>query len=114
MYRTSLGEAIAIFIPHEEPVASEIVYVNDAFVGMSGFRAEQLVGHSAMLLAGSRPDPELARAAVAASRAGRPFARRERKFRPDGSFYDVDVRLEVLGGAASGPARIVLFQRLVR
>lgn len=104
------AEGIAIFIADEEPVGSRILYVNAAFERMSGYTAEQLVGHSAMLLAGARPDRE--RAFVASTvRRGRPYVGRERKFRPDGTSYDVVVRLEVLSPSRGEEPRIVLTQR---
>lgn len=103
-------EGIAIFIADEEPVGSRILYVNAAFLEMSGYTADQLVGHSAILLAGARPSLEAARAAFQVRR-GRPYVARERKFRPDGSSYEAEVRLEYLSPSRGQLPRLVLTQR---
>lgn len=104
-------EGIAIFILDDEPIGSEIVYVNHAFAEMSGYAREQLVGHSALLLAGARPNREKVAAAMSARK---PHRMRERKIRPDGSSYDVEVRFEVLrGGDPEAPARVVVTQRQI-
>jgi PAS domain S-box-containing protein len=103
------GEAIAIFVAHEEPVASRIVYVNQAFEHLTGYTAEQLIGHSALLLAGARPSRDQLRAI--ASSNDRPYRATERKARPDGSSYDVEVCLETLGHEPGGPRHRVLMQR---
>jgi PAS domain S-box-containing protein len=101
---------MAIFIHDEEPIASRIVYVNDAFVRMTGYTVDELVGHSALLLAGARPKLENIRAAKSAPK-NRPYVAIERKARRDGSFYDVEIRLEALPVAKGAPMHLVLTQR---
>lgn len=103
--RRSRKEAIAIFVTDEEPIASRILYVNDAFVEMTGYTSEELVGHSAMLLAGRRPSADALRAA---REAPKPYVAIERKLRRDGTAYDAEVRLEALPG---GHGHVVLLQR---
>lgn len=104
-------EGIAIFIVDDEPIGSEIVYVNHAFAKMSGYAAEQLVGHSALLLAGARPNRERVTAAMFSRK---PYRMRDRKVRPDGSAYDVEVRFELLrGGDPKAPPRVVVTQRQI-
>ena len=107
-------EGLAIFIAEDEPIGSPILYVNEAFVRMSGYTAEQLVGHSALLLAGAKPDRTQLNAARAVVERGRMYVARQRKVRPDGTMYEAEVRLELLGGLKPGAApRIVLTQREV-
>ena len=102
---------IAIFVVDDEPIASRILYVNEAFARMSGYTSEQLVGHSALLLAGARPRREDLEAAIAARF---PYARAETKTRPDGSTYRVDVAMEALPRTGGRPQHVVLTQRVVR
>lgn len=92
------------------PQGGEEAKRNEAFTEMSGYTADQLVGHSAILLAGARPDPEATRAAFQLRRA-QPYVARERKFRPDGSPYEVEVRLELLTRSRGELPRVVLTQR---
>jgi PAS domain S-box-containing protein len=107
-------EGLAIFIVDEEPIGSEIVYVNHAFARMSGYTPDQLIGHSALLLAGARPNRDALAKAMKQARE-RPFLATERKFRPDGSTYDVELRLETLRpSSADAPERVVLMQRELR
>lgn len=102
---------IAIFVVDEEPIASRILYVNDAFVRMSGYAAEQLVGHSALLLLGARPSRDGLDTAVASAF---PWTRHETKVRPDGSTYRVEVTLEALPRAPGRPQHVVVTQRPAR
>ena len=106
-------EAVAIFVEDEEPIASRIVYVNEAFERMSGYTAAQLVGHSALLLAGASPSGYALRAAREAKKSGRPYTAIERKKRPDGSTYFAEIRLEALGRTQGHQRHIVLMQREV-
>ena len=101
---------MAIFVEDEEPVASRILYVNEAFERMSGYTSEQLIGHSALLLAGARPDWKALRAARNANKI-RPYVSIEAKQRPDGTRYIAEVRLQAVGQAAGYPRHIVLTQR---
>ena len=101
---------IAIFVVDDEPIGSRILYVNDAFARMSGYTSEQLVGHSALLLAGARPCREDLETALAAQF---PWARAETKARPDGSTYRVEVSMEALPRTPGRPQHVVLTQRVV-
>jgi PAS domain S-box-containing protein len=104
-------DGIAIFINDEdEPKLSRIVYVNEAFVRMAGMSADQLVGHSAILLAGSRPKLHEVRAAMDAPK-DRPYVTIHRKVRPDGTEYDAEVRIEPLPQSPGRPQHMVLTQR---
>ncbi|HTU63144.1 MAG TPA: PAS domain S-box protein, partial [Polyangiales bacterium] len=43
-------DALAIFTASDSPLSACIVYVNPAFEALSGYTAEQLLGHSSLLL----------------------------------------------------------------
>ena len=102
---------IAIFVVDDEPIGSRILYVNEAFVRMSGYTSEQLVGHSALLLAGARPKRENIASAIASQF---PWERIETKTRPDGMTYRVEMSMEALPRTPGRPQHVVLTQRLVR
>lgn len=51
------------------------------------------------------------RAVGAALSAHRPFVAIQRKVRPDGSFYDAEMRIEALQGERAGSTRVILVQR---
>lgn len=107
---TKDAAGIAIFVVDEEPIGSRILYVNDAFVRMSGYTSEQLVGHSALLLAGARPRRENLETALASQL---PWMRAETKARPDGSTYEVEVSMEALPRTPGKPQHVVLTQRVL-
>ncbi len=90
-----LPDAIAVFTAAEMPVDRQIVYVNEAFVRLSGYTAEQLLGRSPFLLAGAHPDfqylGEIQRVATDDT-----VCAVKRKFRPDGTTYDVQMWLSPL------------------
>ncbi len=104
------ADAVAIFTAEEELVGSEIVFVNDAFVGMTGIAAEELIGHSALLLVGSRPTLEDVRASVGV-RATDPYVAAATRWRRDGSSYAVTLRIVRLGDEAGDTTHYALVQR---
>lgn len=105
------GTGIAIFVASDEPIGARIVYVNDAFTRMTGYTSDQLVNHSAMLLAGARPRPEQLDAVQAVPRDGRPYVGVEEKARRDGTRYRAEVRIETLRTEPGRPTHVVLTQR---
>lgn len=48
---------LALVTGEEDPIAARIVCVNEAFARRAGVDPEDIVNHSALLLAGLRPDP---------------------------------------------------------
>jgi PAS domain S-box-containing protein len=80
--------AAAIFEVDDWPIGARIVFVNRAHERLTGYRADQLVGHSSMLLAGARPDPAHVAHITRADRR-HTFATTTRKHRPDGTSYEV-------------------------
>jgi PAS domain S-box-containing protein len=88
-------DAVAVFTIEDFPIGARIVYVNAAFERLSGNTRDQLLGHSAVLLAGARPDFDHVQAVIRATKGDTLFAS-TRKYRPDGVAYDVDMWLSPL------------------
>jgi PAS domain S-box-containing protein len=107
------ADAVAIFTAHEDPVGSEIVFVNHAFAQMTGYRVEDLVGHSALLLMGRRPGLEDVRSSLGAQRSGPHFAV-TRRVRSNGTAYDVEVRIAPLVAETGAVTHYVLSQREIK
>ncbi|MDR6773199.1 histidine kinase dimerization/phosphoacceptor domain -containing protein [Azospirillum sp. BE72] len=61
-----------------------IVFVNAAFIKLSGYAREEVLGRSYHLLSGSDTDPEVARAIDLALRAGEAIVRQVQLYRKDG------------------------------
>ncbi|HXX68757.1 MAG TPA: ATP-binding protein [Polyangiaceae bacterium] len=105
-----IPDALAVLTAADSPIEARIVYVNAAFVKLSGYAPEQLIGHSSLLLAGARPDfdhvSEVQRAAK-----GSTFFATTRKFRPDGSAYDVDMWLSPLRDGSGAISHYLLRER---
>lgn len=90
---------LALITAEDDPIAARIVCINAAYARLSGMSPEDVLGHSALLLAGARPDPAYldllrAGAAVAGSAAVRTKVRR------GGGTYAVTVR--VVGARRDG------------
>jgi PAS domain S-box-containing protein len=102
-------DAIAIFTAHESPLGAQIVYVNEAHERLSGYYADQLLGHSSVLLAGARPDLEHVREIEAVREV--PFVTETRKYRPDGTAYVVELHLTPIPGPDGAATHMVLTQR---
>ena len=95
---------LALVTAADEPIGARILCVNEAFARRTGFTAREVLGHSALLLAGARPDPrylEVLRARRT-ERHGLPQARTT-KFRRDGTRYEACVRVI---GARDGAGRL--------
>jgi PAS domain S-box-containing protein len=84
------SEGVAIYTAEPFAIACTIVYANEALAQLTGFPCESLVGHSALLLAGARPDAA-AIASVLPPLGHDELEVRARKQKPDGSVYEVDV-----------------------
>jgi PAS domain S-box-containing protein len=106
----SIPDALAIATATDFPVGAQIVYANAACVQLSGYTREQLLGHSCVLLAGARPDMQHVKEVVCASREDTLFAS-TRKFRPDGTAYDVDMWLSPLREVSGVVTHYLLRQR---
>jgi PAS domain S-box-containing protein len=105
-----ITDALAIATAADFPIGAHIVYVNTACTQLSGYTREQLLGHSCVLLAGARPDIQHVREVVGASRDDTLFAS-TRKFRPDGTAYDVDMWLSPLREGSGVVTHYLLRQR---
>jgi PAS domain S-box-containing protein len=105
-------DAIAIFTADDWPVGARIVYVNPAFVRLSGFTRDQLVGHSALLLAGARPLLSHVRELGASNaREDEVFHAITRKARPDGTSYLARLRVASLQNDDGEVTHFILTQR---
>jgi PAS domain S-box-containing protein len=89
-----------------------IVYVNDAFCTLSGYSTDVLVGHSALLLGGARPDTESARRLWSTSVAeGLPVI--VTKWRPDGASYRAETALLPLRSSRGEVSHVLAFEQEV-
>ena len=105
-------DAVAIYTAESRVVASTIVYANNALASLSGFDLEHFVGHSALLLAGARPD----RASMAAvlPRSGQvALLAIVRKYKPDGAIYQVEVVVAPLRNEAGEVTHYLSRQRQI-
>jgi PAS domain S-box-containing protein len=105
-------DAVTVFTADESLLASRIVYANRAQIELSGYSYETLVGHSALLLAGARPDLDGVEPGALETHR-RPFFASARKHRPDGSTYEVEMYVTSLRDAAGEVTHHVLTQREV-
>lgn len=106
----SMQDGIAIFTAEREPIASRTIFVNDAFEAISGYTREQLVGHSALLLQGAKPDLSLLRRAIESPKEP-PFFALARKTRPDGTSYDAAIRISTLRDRRGRVTHFMLTER---
>jgi PAS domain S-box-containing protein len=105
-------DAIAIYTAADWAIASTLVYANQALLELSGYTDEHFVGHSALLLAGARPDSATI-ASILPSCGARELRARTRKQRPDGSTYEVDVVVTPLSDKHGRVSHYVSSQRQV-
>jgi len=89
------AEAIAVYTAEDWVIASTIVYANRALCELSGYAEQHFIGHSALLLAGAKPDTS-SLDSILPPAGVRELVTRTRKQRPDGSAYRVEVRVTPL------------------
>jgi len=77
--------AVGITIADARSPDNEIVYLNDRFVEITGYDAEEIVGENCRLLQGPETDPDDAAALGAAIEAEEPVVREIRNHRADGT-----------------------------
>ncbi len=107
-----MPDALAIFTASDFPVATCIVYVNASFVRLTGYTRDELLGHSSLLLAGAKPNFQHVTEVRHAAKDAPLFAS-TRKFRPDGSAYDVDMWLSPLRDESGTVTHFLLRERSV-
>lgn len=78
---------IAIIGFDPAPKDRRLIYVNDAFVKMTGYSKEEACGKPATLLDGPSSDPTAGEECEAALAKGEPFTRPTRHFRKNGSVF---------------------------
>jgi len=104
--------AIAVYTAESWVIASMIVYVNDAYSELCGYPVESIVGHSALLLGGARPDAEIMRSILPAQpELGHTVT--VAKERTDGSVYQVRVGVSPLRNGRGEVTHYVAVERLV-
>jgi PAS domain S-box-containing protein len=103
-------DALAVITSADSPIAACIVYVNAAFVQLTGYTRDEVLGHSSLILAGARPD---LRHVTEVSRAAKneTFFASTRKFRPDGTAYDVEMWLSPLRDESGAVTHRLLRER---
>jgi len=95
---------------------TRVLWVNPAFVRLTGYEASAVVGQSAKILAGAHRDPihvneiDLVRNHPEESR----FGIVARKQRPDGSWYDVEEHIVPVHLRAGAVTHHVLVQRALK
>lgn len=103
-----LPVAVAIVTEEDLPAACRIVFVNEAWIALSGYTEEQLVGHSALLLAGARPTVDHARRLLVPGERGEVRSGTVRHQRPDGSTFDAAYEVTPVRVAGSPRHRMIV------
>jgi PAS domain S-box-containing protein len=98
-YRDS-NVAVALTTAASSAEDSTIVWVNAAFVELTGYSMGDAIGHSASLLGGASPDRlHMREVDLLHDHPERmPFGLVVTKQRPDGSWYDVEERIRPIRG----------------
>lgn len=88
-----------------------IVYVNDAFTRISGYRADEAVGNSPRFMQGEKTDRETCAKIRAALEAGRPVRARMLNYGKHGREYWVDMNIMPLHDKAGEISHFASIQR---
>gem|GEM_PF-3979431 len=88
-----------------------ILFVNEAFERMSGYRRDEIVGHSPRLLQGPQTDPEVLRHLRQQLEAGEDFVGETANYRRDGEEYRVEWKITGLRDDAGRVTHYLSVQR---
>jgi PAS domain S-box-containing protein len=88
-----------------------IVYVNPAFMQMSGYAKHELLGQTPRILQGAETDYELMKRLRSALEAGRTFADETTNYRKDGTPYFVEWRISPILDTSGKITHFVSIQR---
>jgi PAS domain S-box-containing protein len=89
----------------------QIVYVNPAFMQMSGYAKHELIGQTPRILQGSETDRELMKRLRSTLQAGQPFADETTNYRKDGTPYFVEWRISPIQDTSGRITHYVSIQR---
>ncbi len=89
----SLGEAVLITSNWKNGIGFSILYANPAFLEMTGYRYDEILGKSPKILQGKLTDTELVGHMHTALSQGQPFHGKTINYRKDGSTYLVEWRI---------------------
>ncbi|MBK1692114.1 sensor domain-containing diguanylate cyclase [Ectothiorhodospira mobilis] len=103
--------AVVITTADLEPPGPRIVYVNPAFVRMTGYPAEELYGRNPRLLQGPRTQPETIQRLRECLREGRYFQGSTVNYRKDGTSYYVEWNISPVRDENGQVAYFVSVQR---
>lgn len=90
LFKTAVDRAFnAVTITEAEPdgSAGPIIYVNDAFVEMTGYAAEEVIGKSPGVLQGPNTEPEVLQRLAEQIRRGQVFHGETINYRKDGNEF---------------------------
>ncbi len=90
------NDVIIVTTPDVEPSGPTIVYVNPAFVRLTGFSAAEAIGRSPRILQGPGTSRSTLDGIRAALREGRPVREKVLNFSKSGAPYWLDLRIEPL------------------
>ncbi len=97
--------------PLDGPDGPRIVYANQAFLTMSGFDREEVLGRTPRIVQGPDTDPETLGRIGASLRAGRACHEEILNYRKDGSAYWVDLHISPVAGDDARAPLFVSVQR---
>lgn len=107
----AIDEAIVITGANLDPPGPRIEYVNPGFVRLTGYSAEEVVGHSPRMLQGPRTDRRVLDRLRAALEAGKPSRGSVVNYRKDGIEYEVEWLITPVRDASDRVVRWVAAQR---
>ncbi len=81
------NEAIVITDAQLDPPGPKILFVNEAFCRLTGYRPEEILGQTPRVLQGPETEPGFRKRLKRALRAGRPFRGEVTNYRKDRSLY---------------------------
>lgn len=87
LFADRLATGVVLTGPELEPPGPTIRYLNDAFLDMSGYGRDELLGQSPRLLQGSETNPLLRRELGRSLRSGKPFHCILTNYRKSGEAY---------------------------
>ena len=105
-------DAVVVLDAEAQPgLGRSVLYANDAFYRMSGYRREEVIGRSLHFLRGPGSNPDTLNQIRDALAAGQPLRVELQNYRKDGTPFWVDLSLVPVPDPAGGAAHWVMIQR---